>query len=369
MSDINYGDGNDFIDLSLLPPDQRQSNVLAGGGNDTIVGAASFTGIVIPGSGNDVISNTSVAYFYDPAGVTVNLRGGTATDGYGGHDSLSGVLSLHGSGWNDTLIGSDSSEWFAGNGGSDTIDGGGGDDAAYFSGTQGDYTFSFSTDRQTLFVNDGRGALDTLTNIENLQFDGTSTSVSSLRYALIGTPYFRQNDWTLDSSLVSTINGLNVPYTWSQASAIGDFTGDGNLDVVITASEFVFPTGQPRNGPTPGRLYLLEGRGDGSFVNGSWRLPDNGLYDAFVRKFRVGDFNSDGTLDFVPASNYEDGRAAANSLSIAAPQYVFLSHAGKIDKVALDFPTWGHGVAVGDYNSDGKTDFYLEPVMDLYFEL
>jgi VCBS repeat-containing protein len=69
-----------------------------------------------------------VMYLEDPAGVTVNLEEGTATDGWGKIDTLNNIYSVSGSHHNDNLTGSSRNDVFFGTLGDDTIDGLGGRD-------------------------------------------------------------------------------------------------------------------------------------------------------------------------------------------------------------------------------------------------
>ena len=88
--------------------------------------------------GSDVINGgadtDTVSYIDDPAGVTVNLGTGIATDGwggvwaFGGTDTLTNIENVEGSSFNDTLTGNDGNNIINGRAGDDTIDGGDGND-------------------------------------------------------------------------------------------------------------------------------------------------------------------------------------------------------------------------------------------------
>jgi hypothetical protein len=117
----------------------------------------------------------------------------------------------------------------------------------------------------------------------------------------------------------------NSPYS----VAIGDFNGDGKLDLV-TANE---------NGS--GSVSVMLGNGDGTFqpvVN----------YPAGTQpgSLAVGDFNGDGKLDLVTA-NY-----GSNNMSI------LLGNGDGTFQPPLNFAAGAQpgSVAVGDFNGDGKLD-------------
>jgi VCBS repeat-containing protein len=140
--------------------------------------------------GNDVIignGNTRAIYANAAAAVTVDLSLGTAHGTAAGDvaaigtDTLSGVFSVTGSAFGDTLIGSAGSDMFVGNGGNDQINGGAGGDIAIYSGAKGQYTISTDgaghatvTDNVT-----GRDGTDTLTNVEALQFSNGTVLITS----------------------------------------------------------------------------------------------------------------------------------------------------------------------------------------------
>src|SRR5205807_2550331 len=73
--------------------------------------------------------------------------------------------------------------------------------------------------------------------------------------------------------------------------AVGDFNGDGRLDLVVTNSHFT--TG----GALPGNVSVLLGNGDGTFQTA--RTLDVGITPAFVT---VRDFNGDGKADLAVAN-------------------------------------------------------------------
>src|SRR5262249_26785128 len=105
---------------------------------------------------------------------------------------------------------------------------------------------------------------------------------------------------------------------------VGDFNGDHKLDVLA------------------GGMYLLAGKGDGSFQKPVQVAPGGGYVSA-------GDFNGDGKLDFIAIS----ADTSAN---------VFLGNGDGTFQAAGSFAV-GRGpydpVAVADFNSDGKDDFVV----------
>jgi Ca2+-binding RTX toxin-like protein len=107
------GDGDDYFNAGGLP---------SGGGNDTIDGGAN-------GSFGDTVD-----YGGSTSGVQVDLQSGVAQDGTGGTDTLQNVEHVTGTGSNDTLLGSNVTNWFRPGGGNDSVDGRGGRDVVMYEG-------------------------------------------------------------------------------------------------------------------------------------------------------------------------------------------------------------------------------------------
>lgn len=126
---INGFDGNDVIHAGA-----GNDRIHGGAGNDIIFSEGGDDDIW-GGAGNDQITGTAessvwVYYDEDPGRVSVNLRTGIATDGWGGIDTLSHIYGAVGSAYADTLTadGLTSSVFFEGGGGDDQIRGAWGND-------------------------------------------------------------------------------------------------------------------------------------------------------------------------------------------------------------------------------------------------
>jgi FG-GAP-like repeat len=119
------------------------------------------------------------------------------------------------------------------------------------------------------------------------------------------------------------------------AIAVGDFNGDGRLDVVV-ANNGINPAG----GWLAGTVSVLLGNGDGTFQ----QHVDYATGDD-PESVAVGDFNGDHVLDLAVATRSD----SAMSVLLGNGDGTFQPH---VD-YAAGYPT---AVAIADFNRDGKAD-------------
>jgi serralysin len=266
-----------------------------GGGNDTLSGAAGAD-TLNGGSGNDTLSGgpggdtlnggggTDTAdYSSSSAGVTVNLLTGSGSGGDAQGDTLSGVESVAGSSFDDTLTG---------NGGANLLEGGRGIDAAVYSGLRSAYTTSHVGN--TLLVS-GPDGLDTLRHVEKMSFsDGTVLSGLGLVHSDFNgdsnSDVLWSNDagqvysWNMSGLQTSGEGGVAHPLVTSDwhFQGTGDFNGDGDSDILW------------RNESGP--VYVWQ-------MNGLQVENEGGVAHALVTNDwhveGTGDFNADGDSDIL----------------------------------------------------------------------
>ena len=133
---VAAGGGDDVVSAAggdgtgtASPLSSRPDSINGGPGKDTLTGGAGGDDL-IGGPGDDTLDGgggqDTANYVQDSGPVTADLATGTATDGAGGHDTLTGIENLAGDG-GATLIGDDNANVLTGNGAAKTLGGGGND--------------------------------------------------------------------------------------------------------------------------------------------------------------------------------------------------------------------------------------------------
>jgi hypothetical protein len=206
-----------------------------------------------------------------------------------------------------------------------------------------------------------------------------------------------------------------APADQAGGAIVDDFTGDGNLDVVVSSVGLRDPlrfyvsrgdgTFEERSGPAglaglTGGLNLVQADYDGDgwldfvVLRGGWTQPAQPLPSSLVRNRgdgtfedvteasgmanrhptqtgAWGDYDNDGDLDFY-VGNETHGSATQGNASqrgtVPHPSALFRNNGdGTFDEVAaaagVDTPGFTKGVTWGDYDNDGRLDLYVSRLM------
>ncbi|WP_373503151.1 calcium-binding protein [Aestuariivirga sp.] len=213
------GDGDDYLD--------------GGKGADTLIG----------GAGIDTVD-----YFYSGKGVQINLIDNTASGGDANGDVISGVESIYGSDFADTLTGNSSSSSLAGNVGDDFITGNGGKDDItggmghdILSGGGGADTFHFhdvaesGTSAATRdLITDFKTGADHI-DLSHVGYNGDK--FNTVHFSFVGLQKFS-----------GTGDELRLVYSGANTFIYGDGNGDKLTDfqieftghLTLTATDFIF---------------------------------------------------------------------------------------------------------------------------------
>jgi uncharacterized protein (DUF2141 family) len=122
--------------------------------------------------------------------------------------------------------------------------------------------------------------------------------------------------------------------------AVGDFNGDGKLDLAVT--------GAGVTGPQDNELTILLGNGDGTFTAASNSTFATG---AAPQAIAVADLNGDGKLDLIIANS----QGASLTILLGNGDGTFTPAAGS----PITVGNAPYAVAVADLNGDGKLDLAI----------
>jgi len=234
-NDVLTGDAGNNVLNGLAGNDQ----LLGGAGSDTLNGGAgndTLDGGTITDTVNLTDLNVAV-YAGAPSGANINLQTGTASDGWGGTDTLSNVNFVLGTAYNDTIIGSNGGlfEQFDGGLGDDSIDGGtisgtASNRVTYASITTGSVNVNLSQNKAT-----GAGGTDTLVNINHVR----GTNVGDTLTGSDATAYSETFDGRGGNDIIDGQGGIDwVRYDSSTTGVVVDLAagtaqdGQGGTDTL-----------------------------------------------------------------------------------------------------------------------------------------
>jgi Ca2+-binding RTX toxin-like protein len=176
------------------------------GGADVYVGGA---------SAYDQVDYTGDFDAGGTAGVTVDLAAGTATDGFGNAETMSGIENVQGTNQSDSITGNAANNFLFGFGGNDALNGGDGDDS--LDGGNGSDT-----------LNGGNGA-DWVQNFRDVFYDGATSGVTVNLADQTQTDAFGAAD-----TLVSIENAAGTQLADTLIGDAGDnvFRAQGGADII-----------------------------------------------------------------------------------------------------------------------------------------
>jgi RHS repeat-associated protein len=267
--------------------------------------------------GDGSFGYTNVA---DPSGWVWNSDAQTITGDFNGDGKTDVTLRYTGGGWGTTPI--------------------------FFS--NGDGTFHYTN------AGDPSGGVWNQAGAQTLvgDFDGDGKTDVALRNPSSGwgtTPIFFSNgDGTFRYTNVADPSG----WVWNAKGAqtlIGDFDGDGKLDVALRYT-----------GGGWGTTPIFFSNGDGTFRYTNAGDPSGGVWNANGAQTLIGDFDGDGKTDV--ALRYAGWTTTPIFFSNGDGTFRYSNVADPSGSPGSTWSTWNAGGAqtlIGDFNGDGKTDVAL----------
>jgi hypothetical protein len=142
----------------------------------------------------------------------------------------------------------------------------------------------------------------------------------------------------------------NFPVGWYPSSvAVGDFNGDGRLDLAVSITG-TYPNFKESS------VSVLLGNGDGTL-----QAAQNFAVGIIPGSVVVGDFNGDGRLDVVVTGSDDNGNGRVS---------ILLGNGDGTFQAAQNFPVGNrpNSVVVGDFNGDGRLDLAVAASQDSYLQ-
>jgi len=243
-----------------------------------------------------------------------------------------------------------------------------------------------------LFRNLGNGHFEDVTERAGLANPYWGTGANAADYdndgftdiliTTIGRDLLYRNNGNGTFTEVSKAAGLSRNTAWHSGSAFGDFDGDGRLDLFITGYVDIHSMSFEEPAPVCDylgqhvfcgpiglkgeRSILYHNNGDGTFTDVTKASGVANVPPAHGFTVVTGDFNGDGKLDFFVANDSD-------------PNFLFLNQGnGTFKESALDrgvgFNADGRvqsnmGVAVGEFGKSGRTDLLTTTFQKDYFPL
>ena len=181
-----------------------------------------------------------------------------------------------------------------------------------------------------------------------------------------------QQLWYPSPPSITAGGGLNEVATFGYSVAAGDFDGDGHLDLAI-GSAWDSP-----GGPNEGSIHVLYGTSNGlsATYHTQWYqsqpgFPGDVYDDNLGSALAAGDFNGDGVDDLAIAAESEDYGSVSNAGAITIMygayglglvlynEHVIHQETLGISDTAQAGDKFGHHLAVGDFDNDGRDDLVV----------
>ncbi len=192
----------------------------------------------------------------------------------------------------------------------------------------------------------GTGSAPTQVVVADFNGDGIADLASANSANSTSTPPGNNVSILLGNSNGTFQPAMNFPAganpTWL---AVGDFNGDGKLDLAISAAG---------SSATP-TVGVLLGNGDGTF--GSYQVAFSFTFPTEPAGILVGDFNGDGKADIAVVSS---AASATGNISILLGN----GSGGFATPVNYAIGRSPEAIATGDFNGDGKADVVVADALD-----
>ena len=222
-----YGSIDTLINIEGLIG-THSDDTLTGGLGDQWFGGRGGSDVINGGAGNDWVT-----YIGAPAGVTVNLGTGSATDGWGGvwalggTDTLISIENVEGSNFNDSITGSSGDNTLRGGAGNDTIDGGAGVDLLDLSDGTAGIVFTLTND-----------TIDTTVNLSSIGLSTATGDTYKNMEGVIGTNFSDTLIGSVNDDVLTGGGGTDI-MTGNAGMDTFDFNATSESSTTLALSDLI----------------------------------------------------------------------------------------------------------------------------------
>ena len=244
---------------------KAQDSIIGSDGDD-IIGGGSQTDTLEGGLGNDILT-----FALDRGAAQVDLTAGTANDGYGFNDVISGFEHVSGSAYNDTLKGDAGANVLRGERGNDTI-----------IATSGNDTYYGGADTDTLDFSDLASGV-TLDTVMNTATDGTNeytvdkfevftlTALDDVVKLSVDTAHttITAGDGSDTLSYESVSSDISVAFTFGGTTQANWTTSSSTTHRYTSVEKFIAGSGNDALSTASGNAYFDGGAGNDTLSGGT----------------------------------------------------------------------------------------------------